>query len=281
MGLFNGKKGVIMGVANEYSIATGVAKVLAAEGATLGFSHLPDVDGRGRMEHRVRRAIDSLNPAFILPCDVTKDEDVEVFFGKVREHFGQIDFFVHSIAYAPMDDIRCPTLNASRKGFLEAMDISAYSFLVTARHASAMMSEGGSMITMTYIGGEKVIPGYNLMGVCKAALEACVKYVAFDLGPKGLRVNGLSAGPIRTLAASGLGDLKSMLAINAAIAPLGKTTSQEDVGRTAAFLLSNWAGSITGENVHVDCGFHTIGSPNHAIDKLAEISKKMEPTSKQ
>lgn len=273
MGLFAGKKGIIMGVANDHSIASGVAKVLHAEGATIGYSHLPDEDPRGRMEARVRKAVDGLDPAFILPCDVSNDESTAKFFDGVREHFGKIDFFVHSIAFAAMEDLRGSTLNASRKGFLHAMNISAFSFIATAKLAADLMPDGGAMLTMTYLGGERVVPGYNMMGVCKAALEACVKYAAFDLGPRNIRVNGLSAGPVRTLAAAGIGDFKSMLTINSSIAPLQKNITQEDVGRTSAFLLSEWAQSITAENVHVDAGYHIMAGPGHALEKLATLVK--------
>ncbi len=273
MALFAGKKGIIMGVANDHSIASGVAKALHEEGAVIGYSHLPDEDERGRMEARVRKAVGGLDPAFIIPCDVSSDESVAKFFAAAKEGFGKIDFFVHSIAFGAMEDLRGTTLNASRKGFLQAMDISAYSFMTTAKHAAELMTDGGSMVTMTYLGGEKVIPGYNMMGICKAALEAVVKYAAFELGSKNIRVNGLSAGPVRTLAAAGIGDFKSMLTLNAAIAPLGRNISQEDVGKTAAFLLSDWAQSITGENVHVDAGYHVMGSPSHAIEKLSTLVK--------
>jgi enoyl-[acyl-carrier protein] reductase I len=274
MALFTGKKGIIMGIANDHSIATGVAKILHSEGATIGYSHLPDEDGRGRMEARVKKATDGLNPAFIFPCDVSSDESTHTFFQNVKERFGTIDFFVHAIAFAAMDDLRGSTLAASRAGFLQAMNISAYSFISTARSAAELMPTGGSMITMTYLGGERVVPGYNMMGVCKAALESAVKYIAFDLGPKNIRVNGLSAGPVRTLAAAGIGDFKSMLTINSAIAPLQKNITQEDVGKTAAFLLSDWSQSITAENVHVDAGYHVMAGPSHALEKLATLVQK-------
>jgi enoyl-[acyl-carrier protein] reductase I len=273
MEIFKGKRGVIMGVANDHSIATAVAKRLFEQGATIGYSHLPDVDDRGKMEGRVRKAVDKLSPAFIYPCDVGKDESVDSFFAKVKESFGQIDFFVHSIGYANMDDLRGPTIDSSRQGFLEAMNISAYSFLATAKRAADLMPNGGTMLTMTYLGGERVVPGYNMMGVCKAALESCAKYAAFDLGPKGIRVNSLSAGPIRTLAASGIGDFKSMLGINAAIAPMQKNASADDVAKTAAYLLSDWSECVTGENVHVDGGYHVVAGPSHALTKLSELVK--------
>jgi enoyl-[acyl-carrier protein] reductase I len=267
-GLFAGKKGVIMGVANEHSLAAGVAEFLSQQGAELAFSHLPDKDGRDRMEKRVRRVTDNLNTKLLAPCDVSSNEDITAFFAKVGENLGSIDFFVHSIAFAPLEDIRCPTVAASRLGFLNAMDISVYSFIATAKAASELMTGGGSMVTMTYFGAEKVLAGYNLMGVCKAALEASVRYLANDLGPKNIRVNGLSAGPVKTLAASAVGDFSSMLKMNAAIAPLGRNVTNEDVGRGTAMLLSDLASSVTGEILHVDSGYNIMGSPGHALERL-------------
>jgi enoyl-[acyl-carrier protein] reductase I len=268
MGLFAGKKGVIMGVANEYSIASGVAKFLHEHGATLGFSHLPDKEGRNRMEQRVRRVADPLNAAFVLPCDVANDDDIDRFFAEVKERFGAIDFFVHSIAFAPLEDIRCATVDASRQGFHVAMDISVYSFIATARRAAALMPHGGSMVTMSYFGGERVVDGYNLMGVCKAALESATTYLANDLGPKNIRVNALSAGPIKTLASSAVGEFSDMLKLNAAIAPMGRNVSTEEVGKSAGYLLSDLASATTGEILHVDCGYNIMGSPGHAIKRL-------------
>lgn len=268
--LFAGKKGVIMGVANEHSLASGAAKFLSEQGAELAFSHLPDKDGRDRMEKRVRRVTDTLNTKLLLPCDVTSNDDIAAFFNKVGDAFGSIDFFVHSIAFAPLDDIRCPTVAASRQGFLDAMDISVYSFIATARAASELMTNGGSMVTMTYFGAEKVLAGYNMMGVCKAALEASVRYLANDLGPKNIRVNALSAGPVKTLAASAVGDFSTMLQMNAAIAPLGRNVTNSDVGKSTGMLLSDMAASITGETLHVDCGYNIMGSPGHALQRLGQ-----------
>lgn len=268
--LFSGKKGVIMGVANERSLASGVASFLSAQGAELAFSHLPDKDGRDRNEKRVRQVTDGLNTKLVAPCDVSSNDDILAFFNKVGEAFGSIDFFVHSVAFAPVEDIRCPTVAASRAGFLTAMDISVYSFIATARAASELMTNGGSMVTMTYFGAEKVLAGYNMMGVCKAALEASVRYIANDLGPKNIRVNALSAGPVKTLAASAVGDFSSMLGMNAAIAPLGRNVTNDDVGRSTAMLLSDWASSVTGETLHVDCGYNIMGSPGHALERLGK-----------
>ena len=274
MGLFDGKVGVILGVANEYSIAWQIAKYLHAEGAELAFNHLPDKDERKRMERRVRRLVEPIGAKIILPCDVSKDEDIERFFGAVRDRYGKIDFMVHSIAFAPREDIQCPTLEASRNGFHIAMDISVYSLIATARAASALMESGGSILTMTYFGGERVVPGYNLMGVCKAALECTVRYLAFDLGPRNIRVNAISAGPMKTLAASAVGDFDQMLSLHRTIAPLGRNVAQEELGKAAAFLLSDLSSAVTGEVLHVDCGYNIMGAPGKSfkefVDKLQQ-----------
>jgi enoyl-[acyl-carrier protein] reductase I len=268
MGLFTGKKGIVMGVANEFSIASGIAKVLAAEGATLGFNHLPDKEGRDRMAKRAAKVADPLGVKFVRPCDVTSEDDVKAFFGEVKAHFGHIDFFVHSIAYAPLEDIRCATIDASREGFKVAMDISVYSFIATAREAAKLMPDGGSIATMSYFGGERVVGGYNLMGVCKAALEQATRYLAFDLGPKRVRVNAVSAGPIKTLAASAVGDFSQMLGLYAAVSPMGRNVTQEEVGKATAFLLSDLSSATTGEIMHVDGGYNIMGSPGHAVERM-------------
>jgi len=271
--MFEGKKGVIMGVANEYSIAAGIAKYLTEQGATLGFSHLPDKEGRDRMEKRVRRVADPLGANLVLPCDVTSDDDVESFFKAVHEQMGLIDFMVHSIAFAPLEDIQCATIDASRKGFQIGMDISVYSFIAAARGAAKIMNPGGAIATMTYFGGEKVVGGYNMMGVCKAALEAAGKDLAYDLGPRNIRVNGVSAGPIKTLASSAVGELSEMLALNAAVAPMGRNVTTLDVGKATAYILSDLASATTGEIMHVDYGYNIMGSPGHAVERLG-LSQK-------
>jgi enoyl-[acyl-carrier protein] reductase I len=265
MGLFTGKKGVIMGVANERSIAAGIASFIHSEGGEIAFSHLPDENGR--MEKRVRRAIDFTQPKLLLPCDVNRDEDISAFFHAVQELYGSIDFFVHSIAFAPKDDIRGSTIDVSREGFRVALDASCYSFIATAREAAKIMNPGGAMITLSYFGGEKVCAGYNLMGIAKAALECTVKYLAYDLGPKNIRVNSISAGPIKTLAASAVGDFSQMLGLNAGIAPLGRTVTTEEVGKTAGFLLSHYSSGTTGENLHVDGGYNIMGNLGRAFEK--------------
>lgn len=268
MGMFDGKKGVIMGVANEYSIAAGVAKFLHDEGAELAFSHLPDKEGRDRMKKRVLRVAEPLNATLVAPCDVQSDDEIAAFFTEVKNTMGEIDFFLHSIAFAPLEDIRCSTLDASRDGFKLAMDISCYSFIATTREAAKIMKEGGSVLTMSYFGGEKVVGGYNLMGVCKSALEMSMRYLAYDLGPRNIRVNALSAGPIKTLAASAVGDFSQMMNLYSAVSPLGRNVSTEEVGKTSGFLLSDLASGTTGEVFHVDGGYHVMGSPGHAVERL-------------
>ncbi len=263
MGLFAGKKGIIMGVANERSIATGVARFLHEQGATLGFSHLPDSGDRKRNEDRLRQIAETMHAKLIAPCDVGNDDDIQNFFSKVKETFGSIDFLVHSIAFAPVEDIRCATIDASRNGFKTAMDISVYSFIATARAAAPLMTNGGSICAMSYFGGEKVVMGYNLMGVCKAALESSIQYLAFDLGPKNIRVNGVSAGPLKTLAASAVGDFKDMMGLYEQNAPLGRNVTLEEVAKSTGYLLSDLATATTGEILHVDGGYHVMGGPGH------------------
>ena len=268
MKLFEGKKGIIMGLVNDHSLAWAISSFLIEQGAQLGFSHLPDKEGRDRMERRVRKLVDPLGSKLVFPCDVSKDDDIKKFFGAVGETYGKVDFLVHSIAFAPLDDIRCPTLEASRAGFQMAMDISVYSLIAVARAASQVLNDGGSILTLTYFGGERVVAGYNLMGVCKAALDATVRYLAYDFGPRGIRVNALSAGPVRTLAASAVGDFDDMMKLYSAVAPLGRNVTMEEVAKSSAFLLSSMSTATTGEILHVDCGYNIMGSPGRAVEKL-------------
>ncbi len=268
MGLFTGKKGIVMGVVNDLSLATGIAKVLHAEGAQLGFSHLPDKDERGRMAKRVQKVAEPMGVTFVSPCDVSVDSDVSDFFAAVQKEFGTIDFLVHSIAFAPIEDLRCATIDCSREGFKQAMDISVYSYIAVARAAAPLMADGGAMVTMSYFGGERVIGGYNMMGVCKSALETATKYLAFDLGQRNIRVNAVSAGPIKTLASSAVGDFSTMLNFNAAVAPLGRNVTTEEVGKAAAYLLSDYASATTGEVLHVDGGYNIMGSAAHGFERL-------------
>ena len=262
MGLFTGKKGLVFGIANDHSIAWAITEKLHAEGAEMGFTHLPDKDpARARMEHRVRKLVEPLGAKLITPCDVQKDDDIDRVFAMAKEIYGPLDFVLHSVAYAPLEDLKGPTFNCSRAGFATSMDISVYSLLAITRRAKEALAPGGSILTLTYLGGEKVIPGYNIMGVCKAALESLVTYLAHELGPAGLRVNGLSAGPIKTLSSSAVGDFDVMLKLYEAMAPLRRNVLVEEVGKSGMYLLSDLASGVTGEVLHVDSGYHIMGAP--------------------
>jgi len=255
MEILKGKKGVIFGVANDKSIAWGIAQMLHQEGADLAFTYAGEI-----LEKRVRPLAEKVGSKIILPCDVTKDEEIKQVFQNIRQEWGGLDFLVHAIAYANKEDLTNPYIETSREGFHLALDISSYSLVALSRHAAALM-EGrqGAILTMTYMGSEKVIPNYNVMGVAKAALEASVKYLAYDLGPKGTRVNAISAGPIRTLAASGISGFKEMLHFSSERAPLKRNIDQDEVGRTALYLLSDMASAVTGEVLHVDAGYNIMG----------------------
>jgi enoyl-[acyl-carrier protein] reductase I len=262
MGLLEGKKGMVLGVANDFSIAWAISLKLLAEGAEIGFTHLPGE----KMERRVRKLADPIGAKLVTSCDVQRDEDVARVFDEARKTYGALDFVLHSIAFAPIDDIKKPFVNASREGFKTAMDISVYSLAVVSRHAAESMPNGGSILTLTYFGGERVVSGYNLMGVCKAALDMSVRYLAYDLGPKQIRVNALSAGPVKTLAASAVGDAEKLAGLYEAVSPLGRNITREEVGSAGMFLLSPLASGITGEVMHVDCGYNIMGSPGRAIE---------------
>jgi enoyl-[acyl-carrier protein] reductase I len=266
MGLFDGKKGLIFGVANDHSIAWAISEQLLAEGADLGFTHLPGE----RMERRVRKLAEPAGAKLITPCDVQKDEDVARVFQEARETYGQLDFVVHSIAYAPMEDLRRPYVEASREGFHTSMDISVYSLVAVARAASELIPPGGAMLTMTYFGGEKAVPGYNIMGVCKAALDASVRYLAYDLGPKQIRVNAISAGPLKTLSSSAVGEFDKMLGLYELVSPLGRNIVPADVGKTGLYLLSDLSAGVTGEILHVDAGYSIMGAPGRALERLQQ-----------
>ena len=262
MGLFEGKKGMVLGVANDFSIAWAISQKLLAEGAEIGFTHLPG----DKMERRVRKLADPIGAKLVTSCDVQRDEDVARVFEEARNTYGSLDFVLHSIAFAPIDDIKCAFVNASREGFKTAMDVSVYSLAVVSRHAAASMPNGGSIVTLTYFGGERVVAGYNLMGVCKAALDMSVRYLAYDLGPKKIRVNAVSAGPVKTLAASAVGDADKLAGLYEAVSPMGRNILREEVGSAGMFLLSDLASGISGEIMHVDCGYNVMGSPGRAIE---------------
>ncbi|MDO8378920.1 enoyl-ACP reductase [Phenylobacterium sp.] len=255
--LMKGKKGVVIGVANHQSIAWGIAAQLAAQGAELAFLHLPG------MERRVQPLADSIGVKTVLPADVTDDAQMDQAFTGVEAALGTLDFFVHSIAFAPRDEIKGSFVeNTTRAGFLQAMDISVYSFVDCARRASRLMPNGGSIICMTYLGAERVIPNYNTMGVAKAGLEAATRYAARDLGPAKIRVNAISAGAMRTLSLAGIAGGREKLSQGRVMSALKEDTSMEGVAGTALWLLSDLGRSTTGEVVHVDAGFHMIGLPD-------------------
>ena len=255
MGLLAGKKAAIFGVANDRSIAWAISESFHAEGAELAFTYAGEV-----LEKRVRPLAEGIGSKIILPCDVTKDEDVEKVFVALKREWGGLDILIHAIAFANKEDLSNPYVQTSRAGFHLAMDVSAYSFVALARQAALLMEgRNGSILTLTYMGSERVVPNYNVMGVAKAALEASVRYLAHDLGPKGIRVNAISAGPLRTLAAAGISDFKSMLHHVAEHAPLKRNIDATEVGKTALYLCSDWGSAVTGEVLHVDAGYNIMG----------------------
>jgi enoyl-[acyl-carrier protein] reductase I len=255
MGLLDGKKAVIFGVANERSIAWAISEAFHAEGAELAFTYAGEV-----LEKRVRPLAAGIGAKIILPCDVTQDAEVEKVFATLKQEWGGLDILIHAIAFANKEDLSHPYVQTSRAGFHLAMDVSAYSLVALARHAAPLMEgRNGAMLTLTYMGSEKVIPNYNVMGIAKAALEASVRYLAYDLGPQAIRVNAISAGPLRTLAAAGIADFKSMLHHVAEKAPLKRNIDAEEVGKTALYLCGPWGSAVTGEVVHVDAGYNIMG----------------------
>lgn len=249
---FQGRKGLIIGVANQRSIAWGIAQACHAAGATLGFTFAGEA-----FEKRVTPLAQSIGSEMILQCDVQKDNELDSVFAEVEKRWGGLDFVVHSVAYAAAEDLKGPFLETSREGFKLALDVSAYSLVAVAKRAAPLMKNGGSMVTLSYLGAAKVVPNYRLMGVAKAALEASVRELASDLGPKNIRVNAISAGPIKTLAASGISDFRDMLNRFEARAPLHRGVNIEDVGGSALYLLSDLSRAVTGEVHYVDCGFST------------------------
>lgn len=252
--LLAGKNILIMGVANDRSIAWAIAQSLAAQGAKLAFTYESE-----RVEERVRKLADTLPGSVVLPCNVTVDSEIDGLAATLKEHFGVLHGFVHSIAFAKGEELEGMYVDTSRGGFALAHDISAYSLVAVAQRMHPLMTEGGSIMAMTYLGAERVMRNYNVMGVAKAALEASIRYLAADLGPSGIRVNGISAGPIRTLAAKGIKDFNSILRHVEEKAPLRRTTDAAEVGDTAMFLMSPLARGITGEVIYVDNGYHIMG----------------------
>ena len=253
--MLENKKGIIFGVANKRSIAWATAQALHEAGAELAFTYQGD-----RLKENVESLTSEVMPeSLLLSCDVTKQEEVDEAFGKVGVRFGRLDFLIHSIAYAPREALGGEYLNTTREAFATALEISAYSLPQLARAAAPLMTEGGSIVCMSYYGAEKVVSGYNVMGVAKAALEASTRYLAKDLGPRKIRVNAISAGPIQTLSARGVADFSSMLKHHAEHAPLGRNVDAREVGNTAVFLCSSMSSGITGEVIYVDCGYNIMG----------------------
>ncbi|MEM7810916.1 MAG: enoyl-ACP reductase [Planctomycetota bacterium] len=257
-----GKRGLVFGIANDRSIAAAIAKCCHDGGAKMGFTHLPETDpARPKAAKRLGKVVDGWDPAFKLPCDVRFDDQIDAVFAEAEKTLGGLDFVVHSLAFADLADLQVPTYEASREGFKMAMEISAYSLGALAKRAKPLMTDGGSIVAMSYIGGEAVVPGYNMMGLCKSALETSVKYLAHELGPHGIRVNAISAGPLRTLAASAVGEFSKMNQLYETFSPLKRNITAEEVGEAGAFLLSDVSSGITGENLHVDAGYHVMGAP--------------------
>jgi enoyl-[acyl-carrier protein] reductase I len=256
MGLLDGKKALVFGVANDHSIAWGVARALHSQGAIVGFCSIEAL-----LEKRVRPLAESLGATFIEPCDVQRDEDVARVFGAWREREAQLDVLVHALAFAQREDLAGRFLDTSREGFGVALDVSAYSLVALSRAAAPLMSPGGSIITLTYYGSQKVVANYNVMGVAKAALVASVRYLAADLGPAGIRVNAISAGPVRTLAASGIAGFRSLYGRFRDVTPLRRNITIDDVGAAAVFLASELSASVSGDVLFVDGGFNVLGVP--------------------
>ena len=266
-GLMEGKKGLIMGLANDKSLAWGISKALHAQGAELAFSFQGEA-----LEKRVRPLAAELGSDFLIPCDVTDMAAMDTAFDAIKERWGTLDFVVHAIGFSDKNELRGKYVDTSLDNFLMTMNISAYSLVAVAKRAAALMPEGGSILTLTYYGSEKVIPHYNVMGVAKSALETSVKYLAMDLGPENIRVNAISAGPIKTLAASGIGDFRYILKWNELNSPLRRNVTIDDVGGAALYLLSDLASGVTGEIHHVDAGYNVIGmkaedAPDIALDR--------------
>ena len=253
-GLMKGKKGLIMGVANNRSIAWSIAKAVSSEGAELAFTYQGDA-----LLKRIKPLAESIGSDFIMPCEVTDNQSIEEVFNTVQKNWGKLDFLLHGIAYSNKDELTGKYLETSSENFTQTMQISCYSFTAICKKAQELMTDGGSLLTLTYAGSERVMPHYNVMGVAKAALEASVRYLAEDLGGQNIRVNALSAGPMKTLAASGIGDFRYILKWNELNSPLRRNVTVEDVGGSGMYLLSDLSSGVTGETHHVDCGYNIVG----------------------
>ena len=263
--LMAGKRGLVMGVANDRSIAWGIARIVAEHGAALAFTYQGEA-----LEKRVRPLAEQVGSDIILPCDVTDNESMDKLFSEISDRWGGLDFVVHAIAYSDKDELKGKYLDTTRDNFLRSLDISCYSFTDVCRRASPLMNQGGSLLTLTYFGAERVMPHYNVMGIAKAALEASVRYLAVDLGDKSIRVNAISAGPIKTLAASGIGDFRYILKWNELNSPLKRNVTIEQVGSAGLYLLSDLSSGVTGEVHHVDSGYNVVGMV--AVDEASEVA---------
>lgn len=273
--LFEGKKGLITGVFNKQSLAWPIAEQIMAAGGECGFSYMPDKpdDTRKKNLNRITKLIEDQPAAkFVIPMDATNDEHIAAVMDKCAGEFGKMDFLLHSIAFALPDDLKKPTVECSRAGFKLAMEISVYSLMAITNAARPLLNDGASVLTLTYFGGEKTVPGYNVMGVCKAALDSATKYLAFELGPRGIRVNALSPGPMQTISGRGAG-VDDMLKLYEAMAPLGRNMTHEEVGKSGAFLLSDLSSGVTGEILHLDGGYNMMGSPGRMLDKIREAEQ--------
>lgn len=264
--LLNGRRGLVMGVANERSLGWGIAAACAAQGAELAFTYQVDA-----LERRVRPLAASVGSSLVVPCDVGDEPSIDAAFATIRESWDRLDFLVHAIAYADKNYLRGRYLDTPRSAFLQALDISCYSFIAVAQRAVPMMRPGGSLLTLTYLGAERWTPHYNAMGVAKAALEASVRYLAADLGGDGIRVNAISAGPIKTLAAQGIGDFRYILRWNQLNSPMQRNVTIEEVGGAGLYLVSDLSAGVTGEVHHVDCGYHIVGMKNPAAPDIAVV----------
>lgn len=265
MSLMQGKKGLVMGVANDHSIAWGIAKTLHANGAELAFTYQG-----AQFEKRIRPLAESVGSSLVMECDVSKEDSVQSVFDTLSKTWDEIDFIVHAIAYSNKEELKGLYMDTSLENFLQTMHISCYSLVSVTRRAAPMMKNGGSILTLSYLGAQRVMPSYNVMGVAKAALEASVRYLASDLGPSGIRVNAISAGPMRTLAGSAIGNARQTFRYNTLTAPLRRSLELEELGNSGLYLLSDLSSGVTGEIHFVDCGFNVLGMPPH--ENLAELA---------
>jgi enoyl-[acyl-carrier protein] reductase I len=266
-GFMAGKRGLVMGVANDHSIAWGIAQTLASQGAEIAFTYQGDAQKK-----RLGPLAQSIGSSMVLPADVESDEQLDAVFAHLAREWGSIDFLVHSLAFSDRDELKGRYVDTSRANFARSLDISCYSFTAVAQRAAKLMINGGALVTLSYLGAQRVMPNYNVMGIAKAALEASVRYLAADLGEKNIRVNAISAGPIKTLAASGIGDFRYILRWNENNSPLRRNVTKEEVGNAALFLLSDLGSAVTGECMHVDGGYHVVGmkaedAPDIAVGK--------------